>query len=169
MIIGGPIVNIIKKSEKAKLTTKRLAGVRRDFVDMKTEMTTPFPAKETIVKRTMMNPKMLCHRGFSGWNWYLWGKLRIILIIVAFFAIVCGIMANLFLLPMVVDEVKHVRKYLVNHRHVTESGNGHDGLLNGSPLLLGELGSAGYISSVTHAEITLNINSSILCFQFRIL
>jgi len=65
------IVNIIKKSEKAKLTTKRLAGVRRDLVDMKTEMTTPFPANDTMVKRTMTNPKMLCHRGLSGGNWYL--------------------------------------------------------------------------------------------------
>jgi hypothetical protein len=33
-------VNIMRKSEKAKLTTKRFDGVRSDFVEVKTLITT---------------------------------------------------------------------------------------------------------------------------------
>lgn len=35
MTIGGDMVNIMRKSENARLTTKRLDGVLRPFVDEK--------------------------------------------------------------------------------------------------------------------------------------
>ncbi len=49
--------NIIRKSEIAKLTTNKLAGVRRLAVDIKMEITTKLPAKATIVKMTITKPR----------------------------------------------------------------------------------------------------------------
>lgn len=41
------------------------------FVDMKTEMTIPFPIKEIIRNQKTTKARMECHRGFIGGNWYL--------------------------------------------------------------------------------------------------
>lgn len=43
----------------ARLTTNKLAGVRREAVDMKMEMTTKLPAKATEVKMTMTKASII--------------------------------------------------------------------------------------------------------------
>ncbi len=46
------------------------------MVDKKTDMTTPFPAMDTIVKMIIVNPRRECQSGFMGGNWYQWGSMR---------------------------------------------------------------------------------------------
>ena len=71
MTIGGHWIIIIKKSEKAKLITRRLLGVLRAGVSKNTYTTTPFPNHPIIPKISITTPKHLCHSGFKGGNWYL--------------------------------------------------------------------------------------------------
>uniref|UniRef100_A0A182PYI7 GINS complex subunit 4 n=1 Tax=Anopheles epiroticus TaxID=199890 RepID=A0A182PYI7_9DIPT len=68
--IGGPIVNIMKKSEKARLTTSKLEGVRSDLVLVKMYITQPLPVIEIIPSMKMAKPRIECHSGFIGGNWF---------------------------------------------------------------------------------------------------
>lgn len=54
--IGGPIVNIIMKSEKARLMTNRFDGVRSVLVFMKMYRTHRLPSKAMTKKRPMVKP-----------------------------------------------------------------------------------------------------------------
>lgn len=64
------MVNIIKKSEKARLTTSKFDGVLKPFVEENIYTTMPFPQTEMNPSTPTMNPRMPCHRGFKGGNWY---------------------------------------------------------------------------------------------------
>lgn len=48
MTSGGAIVKSMRKSEKARLMTRRLDGVRRDLVVLNIWMTTKLPHIETL-------------------------------------------------------------------------------------------------------------------------
>lgn len=108
----------MRKSENAKLTTNKFAGVRRLAVDMKMEMTTKFPARETIVKMTMTKPRMLCHNSFNGANWYLRRK-RSVKFWESF-----GFLFEICIkrLPIRVNKVEHVREDSIGSSHVAVSG-----------------------------------------------
>lgn len=67
----GAIVNIIQKSEKAKLTTRRFDGDLSVFVHEKMYTTMPFPKNETTAKNAINIPKIVCHSGSMGGYWYL--------------------------------------------------------------------------------------------------
>lgn len=60
MTIGGAIVNMIMKSENAKLMTNAFDGVRRDFVFMKMYMTQRFPSNATTPNTKMAKPRIDC-------------------------------------------------------------------------------------------------------------
>lgn len=64
------MVSIMRKSEKAKLTTSKLEGVLSDLVLLKMYITMEFPVMETKPSIPMTKPRMACHRGFNGGNWY---------------------------------------------------------------------------------------------------
>lgn len=70
LTIAGHMHNIMQKSEKAKLMTKRLLGVRRDLVVLNIKMTIPLPTKETKPKHPMTKPKMPYHSVFIGGKAY---------------------------------------------------------------------------------------------------
>jgi hypothetical protein len=68
MTIAGDMHIIITKSENARFTTRRLDGVRRDFVEQKMYITIPLPVTETIPSMPITNPSNPCHSGFMGGN-----------------------------------------------------------------------------------------------------
>jgi len=68
MTIIGDMQIIIVKSENARLTTRRLDGVRRDLVEEKMYMTIPFPATEMTPSTPITKPSSPCHNGFKGGN-----------------------------------------------------------------------------------------------------
>jgi hypothetical protein len=68
MTIIGDMQIIIVKSENARLTTRRLDGVRRDLVEEKIYMTIPFPATEMTPSTPITKPSSPCHSGFKGGN-----------------------------------------------------------------------------------------------------
>jgi hypothetical protein len=68
MTIIGDMQVIIAKSENARLTTRRLDGVRRDLVEEKMYMTIPLPVTEMIPSTPITKPSSPCHSGFIGGN-----------------------------------------------------------------------------------------------------
>ena len=68
MIIAGDMQVIITKSEKARFTTRRLDGVRRDFVEEKMYKTIALPVTETTPSTPITKPSSPCHSGFMGGN-----------------------------------------------------------------------------------------------------
>jgi hypothetical protein len=68
MTIIGDMQVIIAKSENARLTTRRLDGVRRDLVEEKIYMTIPLPVTETTPSTPITKPSSPCHIGFKGGN-----------------------------------------------------------------------------------------------------
>ena len=69
--MGGDMITIIRKSEKARLTTRRFDGVRRDLVVENIYITTPLPIQEMKPSTPMTKPRIECHSGFIGGYWYL--------------------------------------------------------------------------------------------------
>jgi hypothetical protein len=69
--IGGDMITIMRKSENARLTTRRLDGVRRDLVVENIYITTPLPIQEMKPSTPMIKPRIECHIGFKGGYWYL--------------------------------------------------------------------------------------------------
>ena len=69
--MGGDMITIIKKSEKARLTTRRFDGVRRDLVVENIYITTPLPIQEIKPSTPMTKPRIACHIGFKRGYWYL--------------------------------------------------------------------------------------------------
>ncbi|CAG5097659.1 Protein of unknown function [Cotesia congregata] len=65
---SGAIQNIIKKSEKARLTTNKLLGVLKFLVEVKMKTTMPFPITETVPRQPITKPRIACHSGFIGGN-----------------------------------------------------------------------------------------------------
>jgi hypothetical protein len=68
MTIGGDMQNIIRKSENARFTTRRLEGVLSDFVVEKMYMTIPLPVIEMKPSTPITKPSNPCHKGFKGGN-----------------------------------------------------------------------------------------------------
>ena len=68
MTITGDMQLIIAKSENARLTTRRLDGVRRDLVEEKMYTTIPLPVTETTPSTPITKPSSPCHSGFIGGN-----------------------------------------------------------------------------------------------------
>jgi len=68
MTIIGDMQIIITKSENARLTTRRLDGVRSDLVEEKMCMTIPLPVIEMTPSTPITKPSSPCHRGFIGGN-----------------------------------------------------------------------------------------------------
>jgi len=68
MTIAGDMQNIIRKSENARFTTRRLDGVRRGFVMEKMYMTIPLPVTEMTPSTPITKPSSPCHSGFMGGN-----------------------------------------------------------------------------------------------------
>lgn len=62
------MVNIIRKSEIAKLTTSKFDGVRRCFVVVKTLITIKLPDIDIIPNTKMTIPNIECQSGFNGGN-----------------------------------------------------------------------------------------------------
>lgn len=61
---------IMRKSERARLTTSRLLGVRRLLVVVNMYITIPLPVMDITPRQPMTKPRSACHRGFIGGNWY---------------------------------------------------------------------------------------------------
>lgn len=70
LTMGGDMKSIMQKSENARLTTKRLLGVRRDLVVVNIKTTIPFPHTEINPKQPMTKPRIPYHSGFIGGKWY---------------------------------------------------------------------------------------------------
>lgn len=68
MTIAGDMLSIIRKSENARFTTRRLDGVLSDFVDEKIYMTIPLPVTEMTPSTPITKPSIPCHSGFKGGN-----------------------------------------------------------------------------------------------------
>jgi hypothetical protein len=68
MTIAGDMQAIIRKSENARFTTRRLDGVLRDFVTQKMYTTIPLPVTEMTPSTPITKPSIPCHSGFSGGN-----------------------------------------------------------------------------------------------------
>ena len=58
IVTGGPIVNIMIQSDKARLTTNMLVGVLRFLVFKKMKMTSPFPKKLMSQRTKKRMPKI---------------------------------------------------------------------------------------------------------------
>jgi hypothetical protein len=69
--IGGDMITIMRKSENARFTTKRLDGVRSDLVVENIYITTPLPTQEMMPSTPITRPRIPCHNGFIGGKWYL--------------------------------------------------------------------------------------------------
>lgn len=69
--IGGHIKDIKQKSENARLTTSKLDGVLRFFVQVNIYNTIPFPTVAIMPKKKMTTPSHLYHNESIGGNWYL--------------------------------------------------------------------------------------------------
>jgi len=69
--MGGDMITIIRKSEKARLTTRRFDGVRRDLVVENIYITTPLPIQEMKPSTPMTKPRIECQNGLIGGYWYL--------------------------------------------------------------------------------------------------
>lgn len=74
--IAGDMANIMRKSERARLTTSRLLGVRRLLVVVNIYITMPLPMTDIKPRTPMTKPRRACHRGFIGGNWYQWGSTK---------------------------------------------------------------------------------------------
>lgn len=59
---------IMRKSEMARLITRRLLGVRRLLVVVKMYITMPLPMMDIVPRTPMTKPRIACHRGFIGAN-----------------------------------------------------------------------------------------------------
>jgi hypothetical protein len=68
MTIIGDMQVIIRKSENARFTTRRLDGVLRAFVVQKMYMTIPLPVTEMTPSTPITKPSNPCHSGFMGGN-----------------------------------------------------------------------------------------------------
>ncbi|KAL2730825.1 hypothetical protein V1478_005238 [Vespula squamosa] len=65
---GGDMVNIMRKSEKARLITNKLLGVRSDLVEQKMYTTMPLPMTEITPSTPITKPTKGYHRGLLGEN-----------------------------------------------------------------------------------------------------
>jgi hypothetical protein len=68
MTIAGDMQIIIRKSENARFTTRRLDGVLRGFVEQKIYKTIPLPVTEMTPSTPITKPSNPCHSGFNGGN-----------------------------------------------------------------------------------------------------
>lgn len=58
----------MRKSEKAKLTTRRFDGVRSALVDVKTRITIKLPIIAKMPRTKVANAIIECHNGFIGYK-----------------------------------------------------------------------------------------------------
>lgn len=125
--IAGHMVNIKQKSENARLTTSKLDGVLRLFVQVNMYNTIPLPTVAIMPKKKMVMPNHLYHIESIGGNWYLLGHCFFL-----FEMITIDYRTRIFL-PTRIDQMHHVWCNSVDHRFIAKTSIGNVVPLNFLP------------------------------------